>query len=61
MNWLQRRRSWAWDTNRELQLIGKTDAGQLAIRLLEMNHERRIKIRQAERLFGLFPPQPLDE
>lgn len=47
-----------WD---DYQLIGKTDVGQLAIRLLELNHERRIKIRQAEQLFGLFPPQPLGE
>ena len=40
----------------DYQLIGKTDVGQLTIRLLDLNHERRIKIRQAEQMFGLFPP-----
>ena len=47
-----------WD---DYQLIGKTDVGLLTIRLLDLNHERRVKIRQAEQMFGLFPPQPLGD
>ena len=43
-----------WD---DYQLVGKTDVGLLTIRMLDLNHERRIKIRQAEQMFGLFPPQ----
>ncbi|XZE20898.1 HNH endonuclease [Pirellulaceae bacterium SH449] len=47
-----------WD---DYQLVGKTDTGVLTIRLLNLNHERRIKIRQSEQIFGLFPPQALDD
>ncbi len=43
-----------WD---DYQLIGKTDVGMATIRMLDLNHGRRIKIRQAEQMFGLFPPQ----
>lgn len=47
-----------WD---DYQLMGKSDIGLLTIRLLDLNHERRIKIRQAEQMFSLFPPQSLTE
>lgn len=42
-----------WD---DYTLIGKTEVGRVTIQSLDLNHERRIKIRQAEQLFGLFPP-----
>jgi hypothetical protein len=47
-----------WD---DYQLVGKTDTGVLTIRLLDLNHERRLKIRQAEQMFGLFPPESFDD
>lgn len=47
-----------WD---DYHLVGKSDVGKLTIRLFALNHERRIKIRQAEQLFGLFPPQSTEE
>jgi hypothetical protein len=42
-----------WD---DYILIGRTEVGRVTIRALDLNHERRIRIRQAEQLFGLFPP-----
>jgi hypothetical protein len=30
--------------------------GRATIAALDLNHERRIRIRQAEQMFGLFPP-----
>lgn len=42
-----------WD---DYTLIGKTEVGRVTIQALDLNQERRIKIRQAEQLFGLFPP-----
>jgi hypothetical protein len=42
-----------WD---DYTLVGKTEVGRVTIQALDLNHERRIKIRQAEQLFGLFPP-----
>jgi len=47
-----------WD---DYTLVGKTQVGRVTIQAFELNHERRIKIRQAEQLFGLFPPEPTDE
>lgn len=38
------------------QIIGLTPVGQATIEALLLNHERRIRIRQAEALFALFPP-----
>lgn len=35
---------------------GVTLVGQATIEALLLNHERRIRIRQAEALFNLFPP-----
>lgn len=38
------------------QMTGITPIGRATIEALFLNHDRRIKIRQAERLFDLFPP-----
>jgi hypothetical protein len=37
-------------------LIGKTPVGRATASALDLNHSRRLRIRQAEELFGLFPP-----
>jgi hypothetical protein len=37
-------------------LIGQTPVGRVTVSLLELNHPRRLLIRRAEELFGLFPP-----
>jgi HNH endonuclease len=47
-----------WD---DYQFVEKTNTGVLTIRLLDLNHARRIKIRQAGQMFGLFPPESLDD
>jgi hypothetical protein len=38
-------------------LIGRTPIGRATVYVLDLNHERRLRIRQAEELFGLFPPR----
>ena len=38
-------------------LTGKTPTGRATVSLLDLNHPRRLLIRQAEEVFGLFPPQ----
>jgi hypothetical protein len=43
-----------WDDN---TLVAKYDIDQVTIQSLDLNHDRRMKIRQAEQLFGLFPPE----
>jgi hypothetical protein len=42
-----------WD---DYTLISKSEIGRVTIQALDLNHERRIRIRRAEQLFGLFPP-----
>ncbi len=37
-------------------IVAQSSVGQATIEALGLNHERRIKIRQAEELFDLFPP-----
>ena len=37
-------------------ITGLTPVGRVTIDVFLLNHERRIKIRQAEALFSLFPP-----
>jgi HNH endonuclease len=37
------------------RLVGQTPVGRATLWLLDLNHSRRILIRQAEELFGLFP------
>jgi hypothetical protein len=43
-----------WD---DYQLVGLTPIGRATATTLDLNHERRIRIRQAEQAFGLFPPE----
>lgn len=43
-----------WD---DYSVRGKTDVGRATVLALNLNHERRLRIRQAEQLFGLFPPE----
>ncbi len=51
------RRDWSthfrWEDHR---LIGRTPTGRATIFALDLNHARRIRIRQAQQLFGWFPP-----
>jgi hypothetical protein len=42
-----------WDG---FQLVGQTPIGRATALVLDFNHPRRILIRQAEDMFGLFPP-----
>jgi hypothetical protein len=42
-----------WDGYR---IVGQTPMGRATVAALEFNHPRRIQIRQAEKLFDLFPP-----
>jgi hypothetical protein len=37
-------------------LIGNSATGRATAALLDLNHSRRLLIRQAEEMFGLFPP-----
>jgi hypothetical protein len=37
-------------------LIGLTPLGRALVTAFDLNHERRCRVRQAEALFGLFPP-----
>jgi HNH endonuclease len=37
-------------------LVGESAVGRATVLLLDLNHPRRLLIRQAEELFGLFPP-----
>ncbi len=52
-----RRQPWSelfrWEGH---ELIGHTPAGRATVLMLDLNHSRRILIRRAEELFGLFPP-----
>lgn len=43
-----------WD---RYQITGLTPTGRATVEALFLNHERRIRIRQAEQLFDLFPPE----
>ena len=42
-----------WD---DYTIVARSDVGRATIVALQLNHERRLKIRQAEQLFELFPP-----
>src|SRR5262245_16166295 len=54
-----RQHRWAdhfhWDGYR---LLGHSPIGRATVFALDLNHPRRVLIRQAEELFGLFPPSP---
>jgi len=43
-----------WDDH---SIVGRTPVGLATEDALQLNNERRILIRQAEQLFGLFPPE----
>ena len=43
-----------WD---EYQIVGLTPIGRATVAALQLNDERRMRIRQAEQMFGLFPPE----
>ena len=43
----------SWDGYR---IVGQTSIGRATVAALDLNHPRRIQIRQAEELFALFPP-----
>jgi hypothetical protein len=47
-----------WD---EYRLMSLTAVGRATEAVLILNHPRRIKIRRAEELFGLFPPSDFDD
>ena len=38
------------------ELIGRTPIGRALIAAFNLNHERRLRVRQVEERFGLFPP-----
>lgn len=42
------------------RVVGRTLSGQATIAALVLNHERRLRIRQAEALFGQFPARDRD-
>lgn len=44
----------AWD---DYHVVGRTPSGRATVAALDLNHERRVRIRQAEQMFGLFPPE----
>lgn len=49
-----------WDEHfryAEFQVVGLTAVGRTLVAAFDLNSARRIRIRQAEALFGLFPPQ----
>ncbi len=42
-------------------VVGRTPIGRATVAALDLNHPRRIKIREAEEIFGLFPPPEVRE
>ncbi|MDZ4406067.1 HNH endonuclease signature motif containing protein [Prosthecobacter sp.] len=49
-----------WSLHFEWQgttLAGLTAIGRVTIQALDLNHTRRLRVREAERVFGLFPPE----
>ncbi|PWU12921.1 MAG: HNH endonuclease [Verrucomicrobia bacterium] len=38
------------------QIEGLTDVGRATVEALDMNHPRRLRIREVEERFGLYPP-----
>jgi hypothetical protein len=43
-----------WD---DYHVVGKSATGRATVTALDLNHSRRLRIRQAEQTFGLFPPE----
>jgi hypothetical protein len=53
------RRSDAWDEHFRwdgYHVLGQTSIGRATVASLELDYPRHTQIRQAEALFGLFPP-----
>lgn len=44
----------AWKDKR---MVGITASGRATIHALDLNHPRRLRVREAESRFGLFPPE----
>lgn len=40
----------------DTQLVGATAVGRATVLALDLNHVRRCRVREAEKMFGLFPP-----
>ena len=40
------------------KVVALTAVGRALISAFDLNHERRQRIRRAEQMFGLFPPEP---
>ena len=57
-----RRHEWdehfVWENYR---IVGLTPIGRVTVETLQLNHERRLKIRKAESLFDLFPPSDFEQ
>src|SRR5262245_7459772 len=52
-------RTQSWDNHFAWQgyrVVGKTPGGRALVVAFDLNHPRRLRIRQAEGYFGLFPP-----
>jgi hypothetical protein len=43
------------------RVVGRTPIGRATVAALDLNHPRRVQIREAEELFALFPPADADE
>ena len=41
----------------DYHIVGITAVGRATVAILDLNHARRIRIRQAEQMFELFPPE----
>jgi hypothetical protein len=51
----------AWSAHftwEDYEIVGLTPTGRATVTALDLNHSRRVRIRQAEQMFGLFPPGP---
>jgi len=40
----------------DTEVVGRTAQGRATVEMLHLNHTRRRRVREAERLFDLFPP-----
>jgi hypothetical protein len=40
----------------QFEVVGQTEIGRVTVEALRLNQERKLKIRRAEQIFGLFPP-----
>ncbi|HLZ51372.1 MAG TPA: HNH endonuclease signature motif containing protein [Candidatus Acidoferrum sp.] len=40
------------------EIEGRTPVGRATVAMLDLNHSRRLRVRQVEETFGLYPPTP---